>query len=197
MDEKTADLRDLFVETTGEESVTERQTAGRGTLVDDGDATTVHEVVAAMRGRYAFTTVLDDAALVAVVRGVHEGRDDDAIAGELGVDPAAVVDARFDLHLVRDADRDPPTGVDAALLQRRAAEDASLSDAAEAVGAAPDEVARPYRAALSDVESRRANHRFRDEFAALVADADLSGRLTAADDGLREATEDIETDVSF
>ena len=39
MDDKTADLRDLFVETTGEEGVTERQTAARGSLsAADGDA---------------------------------------------------------------------------------------------------------------------------------------------------------------
>jgi len=197
MDERTADLRDLFVETTGRESVTERQAEGRGTLVDDGDDRAVRAVVAAMRERYAFTTALDDEALVAVVRGVHDGRDDAALAADLGVDPAAVADARFDLHLVRDADREPPAGVDANRLRRLAAEGAPLSDAAAAVDADPGAVARPYRAALADVESRRATHRFRDEFAALVADADLSGRLTEADDGLREATEDIETDVSF
>ena len=43
------------------------------------------------------------------------------------------------------------------------------------------------------------NHRFRDAFSDLLTDADLSTRL-AADarrDGLKEATEDIETDVSL
>ncbi|ESS06615.1 MAG: hypothetical protein A07HB70_01336 [uncultured archaeon A07HB70] len=197
MDEKTADLRDLFVETTGRESVTERQAERRGTLPDGDDEGAVRAVVATMRERYAFTTALDDEALVAVVRGVHDGRDDAALAADLGVDAALVADARFDLHLVRDADREPPAGADAAALRRLAAAGASLSEAAAAVDADPAATARPYRAALADAESRRANSRFRDEFAALVADADLSGRLTDMDDGLREATEDIETDVSL
>jgi hypothetical protein len=43
------------------------------------------------------------------------------------------------------------------------------------------------------------NHRFRDAFADLLTDADLSARLAedARRDGLEEATEDIETDVSL
>jgi hypothetical protein len=43
------------------------------------------------------------------------------------------------------------------------------------------------------------NDRFRDEFRTLLTDADIEDAhaATARDDGLREATEDIETDVSL
>jgi outer membrane murein-binding lipoprotein Lpp len=202
MDEKTESLRDLFVETTGAESVTEEQAAGRGTLADRDDAESearVREVVAEMRARYGFTSALadDTTALVAVARGFHEGDADDAVAAALDVDERTVRDARLDLHLVRDADRAPPAGVDPRALRRLAAEGATLGAAAAALDRDPAALAPAYRAALTDAASRRANDRFRAEFAALLADADLTERLTELDDGLREATEDTETDVSF
>jgi len=127
MDEKTSDLRDLFVETTGSGTVTERQAESRGTLTDRDDAVIderVRELVAAMRERYDFSTDLDDATYARIARGRFEKDDDDeAVATALDekreadgddeergggagseaapvVDPATVRDARFDLHLV-------------------------------------------------------------------------------------------------
>lgn len=201
MDEKTESLRDLFVETTGTESVTEAQTEGRGTLADrDGETEArVREVVAEMRARYGFTSALADdiAALATVARAFHDGEGDAAVAATADVDEATVRDARLDLHLVREADREPPAGVEARDLAELAEAGASLGEAADVLDADPAALALPYRAALTDAASRRANGRYRDEFAALLADADLRGRLTEMDDGLREATEDMETDVSF
>jgi hypothetical protein len=48
-------------------------------------------------------------------------------------------------------------------------------------------------------EIRRVNGRFTDEFAELLTDADLEEGLTddVKDDGLDEATEGMETNVSF
>jgi hypothetical protein len=200
MDDRTEELRDLFVETTGADTVTERQEDARGSLTDREDAEErVRAVVARMRERYAFATDLDDDALVGVARAFFEGRDDAAIAEDLDVDETAVVRARFDLHLVDDADREPPAGVDLAALRRRVVAGDDLNAAAAALDADPGALSTAYRAAVADVASRRANGRFRDEFADLLADADLSTRLAsdAREDGLREATEDIETDVSF
>jgi hypothetical protein len=202
MDEKTESLRDLFVETTGAEAVTEKQAEARGTLADRDDnevAARVRALVITMRERYGFSSALadDDAALVAVARGFHDGDGDDEVAAALGVEEAAVRDARFDLHLVRDADREPPDDIERRALRRLASEGVTLGDAAAALDGDPADLARAYRAALTDAASRRANDRFRAEFAALLTDANLTERLTELDDGLREATEDIETDVSF
>jgi hypothetical protein len=63
----------------------------------------------------------------------------------------------------------------------------------------PATVRRYRRVAEADLTSRRANHRYRDAFADLLTDADLSTRLAsdARRDGLEAATEDIETDVSL
>jgi len=47
--------------------------------------------------------------------------------------------------------------------------------------------------------ARRTSYRFRTAFEEILTDADLSVRYTAAvrEDGLEEATEDVEVDISF
>ncbi|GAB6860820.1 conditioned medium-induced protein 4 [Haloplanus litoreus] len=171
MDDKTAELRDIFLDATGEETVTERQAESRGSLVDADDPEAVdarlQDLVAAMRERYDFDTDLETGAYVRLVRGFYDGDDDAALADECGVDADTVVRARLDCHLVRDADH-----------------------AEEAIR---------ERVVETEREATRANDRFRDAFVELLTDADLSGRLASdsREDGLREATEDIETDVSL
>jgi len=226
MDEKTSDLRDIFVETTGSETVTERQAESRGTLTDRDEAAVderVRELVAAMRERYDFSTDLDDATYARIARGRFEEDDDEAIASALVeereadesgedaaagadsgaasvVDPAAVRDARLDLHLVREVDRDVD---DASFeyddLKQLTAEGRSIPECADALDAGPDVVAKHARVARVDLTSTRANDRFRDEFRDLLTDAEIEGSHaeTARDDGLEEATEDMETDVSL
>jgi hypothetical protein len=204
MDEKTAELRDIFVETTGSDTVTESQAEGRGSLADTADEAAVDErlaeLVATMRDRYDFRTDLDDEALVALVRGVYAGEDDDALAVDLGVDPETVRTARLDLHLVRSADREPQeASVSFDRLRRLVAEGASLDDCVAEVDADRATVARLRAVALADRQSTRANDRFRDEFEELLTDAALQANHAegAHEDGLREATEDMETDVAF
>lgn len=168
MDDKTAELRDIFLDATdGEEAVTERQAERRGSLVDADDPEAVdsrlRELVVAMRERYDFDTDLDAGAYVTLIRGFYDGDDDGALADGLEVGPETVVHARLDCHLVREDDDETP--------------------AVEA----------------SRERAVRANYRFRDAFAELLTDDDLSTRLASdsREDGLREATEDIETDVSL
>ena len=225
MDEKTSELRDLFVETTGSETVTERQDAARGTLVDRDDEAVgegVRELVAAMRERDGFSTPLDDDAYALVARGRFTDEDDAAIAAAIrdglgdtdgDVDPdeigaETVRKARLDLHLVRESDRevDTDSGGDGdeppfayADLKRLTAAGNSIVECAEELGAQPDTVARYAAVARTDIASTRSNDRFRDAFRALLTDADIEGSLAsdAREDGLREATEDIETDVSL
>jgi hypothetical protein len=244
MDEKTAELRDLFVDATGEEAVTESQSRPRGSLSEPADATVEDRLTALveeMQERYEFASSLSTADLVAVVRGFFDpdvtGADaeswsaaaDAALASTLSadVDAEAVFRARMDLHLVSGSDRDAPiaydrlrslvsasTGADGSLTDDELAaaiasgsedsiEDDAANDVAENGAAendvAPETVRRYRRVAEADLVSRRANHRFRDAFTDLLTDADLSTRLAedARRDGLTEATEDIETDVSL
>jgi hypothetical protein len=201
MDEKTAELRDIFVETTGSETVTERQEEGRGSLtesdrrVDDR----VAELVATMRDRYDFDSSLDEADLRRVVYGFFDDESDEAIASTLDADAdaEAVFLARTDLHLVRDADRDASVPWDD--LRALVVDGADDETCAAELGVGVDAVRRHRRVVEAEAEATRANDRFRDEFAELLTDSDLSARLAedARRDGLREATEDIETDVSL
>ena len=201
MDEQTEELRDLFVETTGAEEVTEDQEAGRGDLADvvtpEEAEARVRELVGRMRERYAFETGLDDDALVGVVTRFYAEEDDAAIADALGVDEPVVRRARLDLHLVRDADRDAPFPI--ADLRELIVDDVPPEERAERLDADADVVERYSHVVETDLRSTRANHRFRDEFAELLTDADLRESHTgdAHDTGLEEAAEDIETNTQL
>lgn len=201
MDEKTAELRDIFIETTGSDTVTERQSEGRGSLADVDDPETVrarvHKRIAQMRERYEFKTDLADDALVSLVVGYFDGESDDELAADLYIAPEEVRTARFDLHLVRDTDRDAPFDYDR--LEKLVANDVSDDDIAAKLDSEVAMVRMFRPVAATDIRSMRVNHRFRDDFSELLTDEELSGQLTqeARRTGLREATEDIETDVSF
>ncbi|WP_281194982.1 hypothetical protein [Halorubrum sp. F4] len=218
MDEKTEELRDLFVDATGSETVTERQSESPGSLVDrDDDAVEerVAELVTAMRERYDLDSGLEDTGLgdeayERVVYGFFAGEDDGSIAADLGeeldddpdgadsgIDVRTVRDARLDLHLVAEADRDAP--FEYAALKRLLAADRSVEAAAAKLDVDPEVVREFVPVARADLASTRVNDRFRDEFRDLLTDADIEESLAtdAREDGLREATEDIETDVSL
>ncbi|WP_276273494.1 conditioned medium-induced protein 4 [Haloarcula litorea] len=197
MDEKTEQLRDIFVDVSGEETVTESQEAARGSLTDVDEATVderLAAVVDRMRERYEFDTTLDDEALVTVVRGFYEGRTDADLADDLGVDEEAVFTARLCLHLVRDDDTDGE--FDTAAFRRRVTED-DPSDAALADEFALDEDAagRYRRVVAAQAAARRVSHRFQSEFEDVLSEAGLSTRMTEGmrEDGLGEATEDIDS----
>jgi Arc/MetJ-type ribon-helix-helix transcriptional regulator len=178
-----------------------------------------------MRERYSFSTPLGDDAYALVARGRFADESDAAVAAairdELGdredgdteidpddIDAESVRKARLDLHLVRESDREvdadgggdgdePPFAY--ADLKRLTAAGNSIIECAEELDAQPDAIARYAAVARTDIASTRANDRFRDAFRDLLTDADIEGSLAsdAREDGLREATEDIETDVSL
>jgi hypothetical protein len=203
MNEKTAELRDIFIHTTGSDTVTEAQEQGRGSLVGDRDGRRaterVDELVSRMRARYDFESDLDDDDLRRVVVGFFDDEEDDRIAASLDADADAedVFLARMDLHLVHDADRDAPVDLDG--LRSLAVSGADDEACAAELGAPSSTVAHYRRVIEATAEARRANDRYRDEFENLLTDADLSSRLgvDARHEELRDATEDIETDVSF
>jgi len=205
MDEKTEDLRDLFVDATGSETVTERQEESPGSLTDRDDdavAARVAELVETMRDRYGFDTGLGDADYRRVVRGFFDDEDDATIAADLAdgtgsIDPETVREARLELHLVADEDRDAPFEYGA--LKQAIGADRDLNELVAELDADPDTAEEYAAVARADLASTRANDRFRDELRDLLTDAEIEGSHAsdAREDGLREATEDIETDVSF
>lgn len=199
MDEKTEELRDIFVDATGADTVTESQEESRGSLSDaEPDIRRrVEEVVEQMRERYDFQTALPTAELRQVVMAYFEDVDDETIAAELETDPQTVFDARMDLHLVREAERDAP--FDLTELRRMLVRDASRQECVEALGAEEETISHFAEVIRAELEATRANDRFYDEFIELLTDTDLAAKHAkdAREDGLKEATEDIETDVSF
>lgn len=199
MDEKTERLRDIFLSVSDEETVTERQAAARGSLDDDEvDEAAVARLVATMRERYDFATDLDDDALVRVARGFYAEESDTAIGRALSdVSAGTVRRARLDLHLVTDGDLDAPFDLDE--LRRLRETDASTAEQADALDVSPSTVRRYARALEAQRRRRLVGDRFREEFDRLLGDDELSEQLTAAikETGLREATEDMETNVSF
>ncbi|MFA9416140.1 conditioned medium-induced protein 4 [Natrinema sp. HArc-T2] len=196
MNEKTEELRDIFTDVTdGEATVTESQEDTRGSLERDerSDEERLRSVVQQMRERYAFETPLSDDELITVARGFYDGQSDADLAAELGVDEAVVFDARLSLHLIDEADADD---FDLAAIRDREEDDATLADEYDVTEA---QIRRARRVAEAQTQSRTANDRYRDEFDSILADADLTERMTTdvREDGLEDATEGMETDVDF
>ena len=203
MDEKTEELRDIFMDVTDEDTVTERQEEGRGSLADeqsDEDLEAgIRSVIEEMRDRYEFDTDLDDGALVRVVRGYFEGDSDTEIAEAVDTDRRAVFRARLDLQLLRDRDTDAP--FEMADLRDLLVDDVPVSEIAGELDASESTVRRYRRVLRAQHEARQVSDRFRAEFEDQFTEAELSEQMTSEvkEDGLEEATEGMESesDVSF
>jgi len=194
----TEKLRDIFKDVTDEDTVTETQEVSRGSLTADrASEDRLGETVARMREDYEFETSLSDEALATVVERFYGGDSDTAIAEELGVSRREVFRARLDLHLLRDRDTDAP--FDLAELRDLLAEDHSTSEIADRLDVSESTVRRYRRVIEAQDEAKRVSERFRSEFEDVLPEADMSERFTGemTDDGLEEATEGAETNVSF
>jgi len=201
MDEKTEELRDIFVDVAGEDTVTERQEAGHGSLLSDEDG--VEErllaVIDRLRARFEFDTDLDDDALVTVVRRYYEGGSDAEIAATVETDEATVFRARTALHLLRESDTDAPFD-----LARLRDPDTDLDALADEFDLSDAQLRRYQRVVTAQTQARQVSHRFQSEYEDVLHDAGISTVMTDAvrDDGLKEATEDIgsleeDADVDF
>ena len=199
MDEKTRELRDIFVDVADDETVTEPQAEARGSLTDEDDRITerLETVIARMRDRYEFDSDFGDDDLHTVVRRFYDGDGDGAIAAVLDSTRHAVFLARTDLHLLRESDSDAPFDLDE--LRDLLDAECTVSETAAVLDAAESTVRRYRRIVRTERESRQANGRFRDEFEEILTDVDLEGPMTddVRETGLEDATDGMETDVSF
>jgi len=200
MDEKTEELRDIFLDVAEEETVTESQEDTRGTLVGDSEdvGERLRGVIASMREAFTFRTDLPDSDLETVIRQFYEGAPDAEIADSLGVDAETAFRARLDLHLLRE-DELAATVEHPDAVQSRYAEGAAPAEVADAVDT--DESTAERALALVDAQdsARRVSYRYRTAFEEILTDADMTVQFTgdALEDGLEEATEGAETDVDF
>lgn len=199
MDEKTEELRELFIDVTDEEAVTESQEEARGSLTEDEQRVDdqLESVIARMREQYEFRTDLSDADLRKVVRGFFEGEADTAIAERLDVSRRTVVRARLDLQLLRDSDTEAPFDLDA--FQDMLVDERSTSGIADAFDVSESTVRRYRDVIEARNEARRVSDRYRHEFEETLPDTALSARHTdhVKEDGLDEATEGMESNVSM
>jgi predicted DNA-binding protein YlxM (UPF0122 family) len=201
MDEKTEELRDIFEEVTGEDTVTEEQEETPGSLAgsDEDVEAGLAEIVARMREKYAFDADLTDEEYAQVARGYYEGESDTDLAEELSVDRREVVRARLDIHLVRDRDLDAP--FDLSDLRDLLAEDLSTSEVADELDVSPSTVRRYRRVVETENEIRSVSSRFQAEFEDVLTNAGISHSMTEGvkKDGLEDATEgaEAESDMSL
>ncbi|MFC7156438.1 conditioned medium-induced protein 4 [Halomarina halobia] len=198
MNEKTAELRDIFIDVTDGDTVTEKQEAARGSLTEDEDRIDdrIDAIIARMREQFPFETDLSTDELGRIVRGFFDGESDARLADDVGVGRETLVRARHDLHLLRERELDAP--FELPRLRELVDEEHTVAEIADELGV-PEETVREYRTvAETRIEMRSVNDRFRSEFEELLTDADLAGHTEEVqEDGLEEATDGMETDVSF
>ena len=200
MDEKTEQLRDIFLSVSDEDTVTERQEQGHGSLAQGGDVREgLASVVEEMQTSLDFETALSIHQLVTVVDRYYQGATDEEIASELSdeVSPREVFEARLDLHIVRDSDQEAPFDLDR--LRELRGEDVSTAEMAEQLDASQSDVRRLLGVIDTQEERRRVADRYREAFEDVLQDRELAERLTSSlqETGLEEATEGQEVDVDF
>ncbi|MXR50327.1 conditioned medium-induced protein 4 [Halovenus sp. WSH3] len=194
MEEKTEELRDIFLSVSEEETVTESQTEDRGSLLggSDGDLT---EVVEQLREKFGFELSMDEETRCRLIEAFYDGADDEQLAERFDLDAETVFEARMELHLLRDGEPQlPEETVEAIRGSERSAE-----RLAEEFDTTAEEIRR-CRAVLETRErSRRVSQRFRTAYEERLTDTELSDHLAAEthEDGLDGATEGAEVDVDF
>lgn len=200
MDDKTQELRDIFLDVSEDETVTESQEDTHGSLASDDEIDArLAETIDRMRENFEFQTDLDDDTLVTVVRAYYSGDSDEEIAAAVDADVSAsdVRTARLDLHLLRPEDTEVEFDITALREQLEA------DTPAEEIAADLDideETVEEYRNVLRvRALIQRTNARYPIEFEDALQDTQIAERLThdTREDGLEEATEGQEVDVSF
>jgi hypothetical protein len=199
MDEKTAALRDIFVNVTDSKTVTERQKKGPGSLtqgVPANRADRIREIITTMRDRCVFDTTLEDDALVTVVTGFFDGESDTDIGANIDQDRRTVVRARLALHLIDDRDTDAPFELDE--LRSLLRDGSSVTEAAVELNTNESTVQRYRQVLHAKTEQRRVSGRFRAQFDDLFTDVKTE-QLTAGirETGLQDATEDAESESNI
>lgn len=198
MNEKTAELRDIFIDVTDDDTVTEKQEETRGSLTEDEREiqTKLRDAIERMGDQLAFETDLSVDDYETIVRGFYDGAGDTALADRIDPDRDTVVQARYDLHLIRD--RETNVSFDTDAFRRLMTEDHTTEAIADRLGVPQATITDYRRVVETENERRRVNSRYTGEFEELLTDADLREHTDdVTETGLDEATEGMETDVSM
>jgi hypothetical protein len=201
MDEKTEELRDIFLDVSEEESVTESQEELRGSVADSGevDRERLVATIEEMQQKFDIESDCSTEELQTLVERFYGGADDETLAAELSVSAETVFETRMAFHLVRDDDPPGVTADETAWEQLRERVDDDPETVAEAVDLPTADVERLLAVVRANARSRRVSNRFQTTFEECLTDIELSTQLAVDTqrDGLDEATEDAEVDVDF
>lgn len=201
MNDKTEELRDIFLDVADEETVTESQEELRGSVTESegADEDRLMRVIDEMRGKLEFDTDLSDEVFRQVVGLFYEGKADDEIAAELSCSEETVFRARMDLHLVRDDDPPGVTVEDTTWERIRDESGTEVGILATELELEESAVKRVRTVIDTGNRARRVSQRFRTAFEESLTDLDLTTQFAAEahEDGLDDATEDAEVDVQF
>lgn len=196
MNEKTAELRDIFMDVTDDDTITEEQVETKGSLTENEREikTKLRATIERMRGQLSFDTDFSIDEYETIVRGFYDEAGDTSLADRIGRDRDTVVRARHDLHLVREAE----TAFDADAFRRLSTDgrtDEAIADHLDI----PESAVSDYRRVVeTEDEIRRVNSRYTGEFEELLTDADLEEHTDdVTETGLEDATEGMETNVSM
>ena len=198
MEEKTEELRDIFLSVSDEETVTESQTESHGSLTDEGESVErrLDDVLDRLREKFGFETDLSDEQRRELIEQFYDDSTDAELAATLDCEDATVFAARMELHLVRDSEP-PLDGSDLDAVRERPDTDAGVL-AAE-LGVTEQAVDRTRAVLATRDRSRRVSERFVTSYQEILTDVELTDRFATDthDDGLDGATEGAETNVDF
>ncbi len=194
MEEKTEELRDIFLSVSDEETVTESQQDERGSLTEEGSVEKrLAEIIETLEEKFGFETNLTSEQRRQLIEQFYDGDSDQKLAAAVGYDEETVFDARMELHLLREDEPELDTEI-VEQIQKSEAE-----AAADELGLEPELIERTRAILATRDRSRRVSHRFRTAYEEIFTDADLTSQFAseAHADGLEDATEGAETDVEF
>lgn len=188
--ERTARLREIFLDVSDDETVTEHQQDTHSTLNSHAADERLGAIVREMCDKYDIRTSFEEDELVELVRLFHEGHSDTAIARTLGNEnrDRTVARARINLHLFRESDLEAP--FDMERHQELVEEQASTAAMATALDVSKSTV-RAYRRTLDTKRAAAAvNHTYRTRFQEALADSEMARPESVRDalfDGLDDA----------
>jgi len=194
MDEKTEELREIFLSVSDDESVTESQDEDRGSLLGEsgGDLSAVVEDI---REKFGFELSLSESERLRLIEEFYGGADDEQLATTLERDSETVFRARMELHLLREDE--PALGAET--VEQIRERNTGAEELAAELGVSKRAVRRCRAILAARERSRRVSHRFQTAYEERLTDTELTDHLAAdaTEDGLDGATEGAETNTEF
>jgi uncharacterized protein with von Willebrand factor type A (vWA) domain len=188
--EKTARLREIFLDVADDDTVTEHQQDSHGTLSPQTADETIVAIVREMCDEYEIRTSLEEDELTELVRLFHERHSDTAIARALGDEnrDRTVARARINLHLFRESDFDAPFDIER--LQELVDEGTSTAAIATALDVSKSTVRSYSRVLETKHEAAAVEHTYQARFQEALADSGTARPESVRDtlfDGLDDA----------